>query len=105
MESEAQEGYVADRTDLGERHPVGCVGGEQARINEPGSCRIADEERRDGELDLVGEPGGQELGVYRAAAFNHELADPARTEVVKHDAEVDRLPKAGYFGDVAEPVP
>ena len=48
-----------------------------------------DEGRRDGEVDLVGQVGGEELGVDGGAAFNHELPDTALPEIVHRRPEVE----------------
>ena len=64
-----QESDVADRPHFCERHAVVQVVGEGAGADEAGSVGLADEERRDREVDLVGEAGGEELGVDGAAAL------------------------------------
>jgi hypothetical protein len=67
------------------------------------STRVTDKERRDGQLNLVRQPGGKELGVYDAAAFNHEPANSAGSEIIKHRREVQRLARAGHLREIAEP--
>jgi len=42
-----------------------------ARFDEPRGARITDEERRDREDELVGQPGLQELGMDGRAALDH----------------------------------
>src|SRR5205807_7676744 len=72
-----QQGDVPDRPYLREPHAVVQVVREPAGADEPGRVRLADEERRDGEVDLVREPGGEELRVHGAAALDHEPPDAA----------------------------
>ena len=76
---------------------------EAAVADEPARPRVADEERRDHEVQLVGEVGGEELGVHRAAALDHQPADAACVEVLAHRAQVDRLTAVDDGGDPAQP--
>ena len=59
-----QHGHVAGLSHLGEPRPVPRVPPEPAVPDEPRSGGVADEERRDGQPELVGQPGGEELGVH-----------------------------------------
>ena len=65
-------------------------------MDEAGSVGLADEERGDSEVDLVGEVLGEELGVDLAAALNHEPADAPGGEVVQHRAGVDGGARADH---------
>ena len=86
----AQQHDVADRAHLGERGPAAGVEREAAVADEPAGPRVADEERRDDQLQLVGQVGGEELGVHGAAALDHQPAYAARAQVLAHPAHVDR---------------
>src|SRR6185437_8747081 len=66
----AQKDHIADLADLGERRAAARVPGEAAVPHEPGGPRVAHEERRDDQLQLVDEVVGEELGVHRAAALD-----------------------------------
>src|SRR5205085_635369 len=71
-EGVAHQHHVADLADLGEPRPPGRSPGEAAVAHEPGRVRVADEDRRNGQLQLVGQVARQELGVYGAAALDHQ---------------------------------
>ena len=87
-EGVAQQHDVTDLPDLGERRaPVG-VPRERAVADEAAGPGVADEERRDHEVQLVGEVGGQELGVHRAAALDHEPPHAAGVQVLADPAHV-----------------
>src|SRR6266511_5174869 len=58
-----QEGDVAEGPYYRECHAMVQVVAERTGTDEAGRIGLADEERRDGEVDLVREPGGEELGV------------------------------------------
>ena len=78
---------------------------EVAGQHEPWCVRVADEERRDGEVDFVGQVGGEELGGDGGAAFHHELPDTALPKIVHHRPEVEGRADRGHFGQVADAVP
>lgn len=42
--------------------------------------------------------------VWMVLTLDHQLPDPPRTQVIEHYTKVDRLPKSGDLGQVAEPV-
>jgi pimeloyl-ACP methyl ester carboxylesterase len=67
----AQNGYVADSLDTGQRHPVARAVREGGGVDEPRCARVTDKEWGDCQLYLVREPGRQELCVDGAAAFDH----------------------------------
>src|SRR4051812_19836666 len=72
------------------------------RVDEPRRVRIADEERRDREVQLVGEAGGEELRVDRAAAFHHQPADVAFAQVVEDFPQVRTRSEADHLGEAAQ---
>src|SRR2546425_1171556 len=76
-EQVAQEHDVADRTGLGQPHRVTGIPEEPALAHEAGGVGVADEEGRDRQLQLIGEPGGEELGVEAGAALDEQRADAA----------------------------
>ena len=87
----AQQHHVADLADLGERRAPAGVPGETAVAHEPWGPRVADEERSDHQLQLVGEVVGQKLGVHLAAALDHQPLHAAGAEVLADPAHLDRL--------------
>ena len=60
--------------------------GSARRLTNRGAARVADEERRDDELQLVGQVVGEELGVDDAAALDHQPPHAAVGEVVAQPA-------------------
>jgi hypothetical protein len=76
--------------------------GEAARAHEMRCRWVSNEERRDREVDLVGEVVGQELGVDFASTFDHEPADPSLSEVVEHCSEVQGGAECDDVCEVAE---
>ena len=72
---------------------------EGAVADEPAGPRGADEERRDHQVQLVGEVRGQELGVHPAAALDHEPAYAAVVEVLGQPRHVDRLAAVDHGRD------
>jgi hypothetical protein len=77
----AQEHDIADLAGLGQSHPVARIVGEGAVAGEPGRGGVADEEWRDYQVDLVGEPGGEELAVDHGTAFDHQPLHATGREV------------------------
>ena len=67
--------------NVDELRPTGRVPGEDAVAHEPGSLGVADEDRRDGQLQLVDEVLGEELRVNGAAALDHQPVDASRSKV------------------------
>ena len=65
--------------------------------------RIADEQRRHHELQLVGQVGGQELRVHRAAALDHQSVDAARREVLADGLHVQPRAAVDHRGHRPEP--
>ena len=80
-EGVAQEHHVAELANVDERRPTARVPREGAVAHEPRSLGVADEHRRDGQLQLVDEVLGEELRVHRAAALDHQPLDAPRGEV------------------------
>src|SRR2546427_7705446 len=76
-----QEHDVADLPNVDERRPAAGVPREAAVAHEPGSLGVADEHRRDGELQLVHDVLGEELRVHRRAALDHQPFDAPLREV------------------------
>src|SRR5579859_917574 len=72
------------------RAPVG-IPREPAVADEAPGPGVADEERRDHEVELVGQIGGEELGVHRPTPLDHQPVDPARVQVLGQPVQVDRL--------------
>jgi hypothetical protein len=76
-----QQHDVAHLPDLRQRHaPVGVPREHPAR-DEPRRLGLAHEERRDGEVQLIHEARGEELGQDPGAALDHQSADPAAAKV------------------------
>ena len=65
---------------------------------------LPDEERRHHQLELVDQVVGQELGVHRAAALDHQPAYAAGVQVLGQVAHPHRLAAVDHLGQVAEPV-
>ena len=100
----AQQDDVADLAHLGQRRAAVGVPGEAAVADEPPGPRVADEERRDHQVQLVGEVGGEELGVHRAAALDHQPADAAGVQVLAHPPHVHGLAAVDHGRDRPEPL-
>lgn len=73
--------------------------GEGAVAGEPRRGRIADKERCDHQVDLIGEPGGEELGVDRAAAFDHQPSHAAGRQDARQAGRVTGIDDGGYIGE------
>src|ERR1022692_571557 len=76
--------------------------GEGAVAGEPRRGGITDEERRDHQVDLIGEPGGEELGVDHAAAFDDQPPYAASREVGQDARQAGRVTcvdDGGYTGE------
>ena len=65
--------------------------GNRPSLDEPPGPRVADEERRDDEMQLVGQVGGEELRVHRPAALDHQPPHAAAVEVLADPVHVHRL--------------
>ena len=88
----AQQHHVADLAHLGERRAPPRVPREAPVAHEARRARVADEERRHDELQLVDEVVGQELGVHDAAALDHEPLHAAVGEVLAEPAHPHARP-------------
>ena len=76
---------------------------ERAVVDEAAGRGVADEERRDDEVQLVGDVLGQELGVDGAAALDHQAAYAALVQVLAQPAHRDPVTAVDDGGDRAEP--
>ncbi len=65
--------------------------GKDAVADEAGRGGVPDEERRDHQVDLVDEPCGEEPGVDRTPALDHQPVYAARGKVRQDDVQVDRV--------------
>jgi hypothetical protein len=59
---------------------------------------VGDEDRRDGELELIGQPRGQELREHRGPALDHQLADAPGGEIGEQPAQVHHPEPIGARG-------
>jgi uncharacterized membrane protein YbhN (UPF0104 family) len=87
----AQQRHVTQPAHLGEDRPVVLVPGKTAVADEAGRPRVTDEQGRYRQVQLVDEPRGEELGVHRAAALDHQPAHSPAVQVRQHGRQVDRL--------------
>ena len=76
---------------------------EPPAAHEAAGSGIAHEERRDDELQLVGEVTGEELGEHLAATLDHQTPHPPVTEVGGHAPQVDLVLSVDHRGSRAEP--
>ena len=100
-----QQHHVTDPAHLRERRPPVRVPREPAVADEPPGPRVADEERRHDQVQLVGEVGGQELGVHRPAALDHQPLDAPGVEVLAEPPHVHRLAAVDHGRHRPEPRP
>src|SRR3954447_21734477 len=99
-----EEDDVADLPHPGQPGPVPWSPREVAVADEPRGPGVADEERRDHQLQLVDEPGGEELGVHRAAALDHQAPYAPGGQVSGHQIEVDWVAAVDHGGHRTEPI-
>jgi uncharacterized membrane protein YbhN (UPF0104 family) len=100
-----QQDHVTEPAHLGE---VGASAGaprERTVTDEPRRPRVAHEDRRDHQVQLVRQTRGQELRVHRAATLDHQPAHPAGVQVRRHPVQVDRLTAVDDRRHLAEPIP
>jgi peptidoglycan/LPS O-acetylase OafA/YrhL len=90
-EGVARQHHVADLADIGEPRAPAAGPGEDAVAHEPGRLRVADEHRRDDEVELVDEVVCKELRVHLAAALDHQPLHAARGEVRAELPHLDRV--------------
>jgi len=65
-------------------------------------ARVADEQRRDDQVQLVRQVTGQELRVHAAAALDHEPPDPTGVQVLAEPAQVHRRAAVHHGRDVPQ---
>jgi hypothetical protein len=109
-EEVAQQRDLADARGFGEGHGAGgtrggFAGGDRAREVEAGSGGVGDEEGRDGQVELVGQPGGQEVAKEPRAALNEKTRDPSFGEIFKHEIEGQRVAGVNRYGAVPQARP
>jgi uncharacterized membrane protein YbhN (UPF0104 family) len=104
-EQVAQQDDVAQPADLGQRGPAARPGREPAGTDQPRRPGLTDEERRDRQLQLVHQPGGQELGVHALAALDHQPPDPTPVKVGQQPGQLHRVTGVRHSGDRAQPAP
>src|SRR3954452_9302003 len=85
-----QQYHVSDLANPGERGAALRVPGEAPVVDQPPGPGVADEERRDDQVQLVGQVGSQQLGQDPPAALDHQPAYAATVQVLAHAAEVER---------------
>ena len=94
-----QEHHVVDRARLDQRRaPV--TGREAPGPGEPRRAGVPEEERRDDQVELVDETGGEERGVDGGAALDEQPAHTPMPQVGEHGDQVGRV--AGV-DDLREP--
>src|SRR3954471_10626253 len=99
-----QEHDVADLPHPGQPRAVTRSPREVAVADEPRGPGVADKERRDHQLQLVDESGGEELGVHHAAALDHQAPYTPGGQVRGHQLEVDRVAAVDDGGHLTEPL-
>ena len=62
-----------------------------AVAHEPPGRRVPNEEGCDREVQFIGEVPGEELGVHRLAALDHQPAHAAAVEILAHPLQAHRL--------------
>ena len=80
-----QQHHIADGACLGEPQPAGRG---RSGAQPAGRPRIADEQRRHREVQLVGVPAAQKLRQHASAALHQQPAYPAAGQVLEHLVEV-----------------
>lgn len=85
----AHQHHIADGLGFDKAHPPVRPARVAGGVEESRRAWLSDDDRGDGQLDLVGEPVGEERSMHSPAAFDHEPADAAVAEVVEQLAEVD----------------
>ena len=100
-----QQRHVAQPANLGEDRPVILVPGKPAVADEAGRPGVTDEQRRYRQVQLVDQAGGEELGVHRTAALDHQPAHAPPVQVREHGRQVHRLAAVHNGGDLADALP
>ena len=72
----AQQDDVAELADFGQLHAMVRAVRVMAGEGEAGRGRVADEERRDDQVQLIGQASGEKLGREVAAAFEQYPGHP-----------------------------
>ena len=79
---------------------------ETGRRHEPPGRRVPNEEGCDREVEFIGDVPGEELGVHRLAALDHQPAHAAAVEILAHPLQVHRLAAVDTVArDRAAPTP
>ena len=99
----AKHRHVAGPCHAGEARPVAGIPREPAWRHETGGGGVRDEERRDGHDQLIGKPGGQELGVHGRAALDQQPGHTARRQIGQDDAERRRVARVHDVRSLAQP--
>jgi GTP cyclohydrolase II len=94
---------VADLPHLGQHRPATRVARVTPVAEQPRRGRLTDEERGDHQVQLIRQPGPEELGVHRLAALDHQPPDAAVVQVGEHPAQVDRVAGVDHGGKPVEP--
>ena len=100
----AEEHDVAEAAYVGQGGAMVLVPGEPAVLDEARGPRVADEEGGHDEVELVGQPGGEELGVDAAAALDHQPAGAAVVEVLDQPPHPHLRAAVDHGRDLAEPL-
>src|SRR4029077_6305563 len=101
-EGVAQEYHVAELLDVDELRPAGGVPREETVPYESGCVRVADEDRSDGQLQLVDEVVREELRVDHSAALDHQPVDAPRRQVGAECTHLDAVACVDHGGDPTE---
>jgi uncharacterized membrane protein YbhN (UPF0104 family) len=79
-----QQDQVVEPADVGQHRAAVVVHGEPARARQAGRTRLADEERRDGHLELVDDTGVQEGAQGDLASLDEQPANTPLVQVGEH---------------------
>src|SRR6202020_2987718 len=82
-EQVAEQDDVVELADFGGLHAAVWAVGVAAGAGEAWCGRVADEERRDRQVQLVGQPRGEELGREAAAALEQETGDSSFGKILE----------------------
>jgi hypothetical protein len=100
----AQEDDVVDRADL-EELGARVARGEAPVAGEPGRGRVAEEERRDDEVQLVDQPGAEEGRLDRGATLDQQPVDTPSRQIGEQRRQRDRVAGVHDLRPGAEPRP
>ena len=79
-----QQDQVVEPADVGQHRASPSSGGSRPEPVRRGAAGLADEERRDGDLQLVDDAGVQEGSQHDLATFHEQAADAAVVQVRQH---------------------